>query len=472
MNLRLIIAMVAAKLAMYLSKLSGRGRGSSLPGMVALRICPDLLKYYQGQPRKGVIMTTGTNGKTTTSNMMADILEHDGYRVVTNREGANLITGVATAFIKTGTLTARLNCDYAVLEVDEAAFPVVTRWIKPSRVMVTNFFRDQLDRYGELDTTVGKVLDALNKLPGEVKLILNADDPLVARLARETGKVTIYYGVRPDATFSSTAAFSREAKFCPFCGCALVYNIYIYGQLGDFKCPQCGFTRMRPDIEAVDVISDEVGTKATIYDNSSSGRSVWSLYIPVQGIYNIYNGLAAFTTALSLGILPEKAVLCLTTYTPATGRMESFRYGNKQVTLTLVKNPTGFNQALTALLAQKGRQDIMIAINDNDADGRDISWLWDVDFEVLAQYPEQFNRFICSGQRAEEMALRLKYAGVPTILLATEKDYRRAINAALQGEGVAVGMMATYTALWPVEKILGQKAERVSYHANRMSSVS
>ncbi len=472
MNLRLIIALVAAKLAMYLSKLSGRGRGSSLPGMVALRICPDLLKYYQGRPRNGVIMTTGTNGKTTTSNMLADILENEGYRVVTNREGANLITGVATALIKASTLTARLNCDYAVLEVDEAAFPIVTRWIKPSRVMVTNFFRDQLDRYGELDTTVSKVLDALNKLPGEAKLILNVDDPLVARLSRETGKATIYYGVRPDAVLSSIAAYSRESKFCPFCGGTLVYNIYLYSQLGDYKCPKCGFVRPQPDIEAEDVTSDAVGTKAIIYDHSSSSRGVWPLYIPVQGIYNIYNALAAFTTALSLGVMPEKAALSLTAYTPATGRMESFRYGNKQVTLTLVKNPTGFNQALTALLAQKGRQDIMIAINDNDADGRDISWLWDVDFEVLAQYPEQFNRFICSGQRAEEMALRLKYAGVPIMLLAMEKDYQRAVNAALQGEGAAVGILATYTALWPVEKILGQKAERVSYRADRMSSIS
>ncbi len=473
MNQRLIIALLVAKLAMYLSKLSGRGRGSSLPGMVALRICPDLLKYYQGRPRKGVIMTTGTNGKTTTSNMLADILEHDGYRVVTNREGANLITGVATAFIKASTLTARLNCDYAVLEVDEAAFPVVTRWIKPERVVVTNFFRDQLDRYGELDTTVGKVLDALNGLSGEVKLVLNADDPLVARLAGETGKAFVYYGVRPDASLSSAAAYSREAKFCPFCGNTLVYNIYLYSQLGDYKCLQCGFIRPQPDFEAADVVSDAVGTKATIIcDSNSSGRGVWPLYIPVQGIYNIYNGLAAFTTALSLGVTPEKAAFSLTTYTPATGRMESFRYGNKQVTLTLVKNPTGFNQALTTLLARRGRQDIMIAINDNDADGRDISWLWDVDFEVLTQYLEQFNRFICSGRRAEEMALRLKYAGVPTILLKTEKDYRRAVDAALQGEGVLVSILATYTALWPVEKILGQEAERVCYHADRMSSVS
>jgi len=471
MKLRLIIAVIVAKLAMYLSKLSGRGRGSSLPGMLALRICPDLLKYYQGQSRKGVIMITGTNGKTTTSNMLADILTATGHRVVINREGANLITGVATAFIKASSLNGRLNCDYAVLEVDEAAFPVVTRWINPSLVTVTNFFRDQLDRYGELDTTVSKVLDALIKLSGQVKLILNADDPLVTRLAKETGKTTIYYGVRPEAALSSAAAYSREGKFCPFCGGTLVYNIYLYSQLGDYQCPGCGFARPQPEMEAVDVISAAAGTKASIC-GSKSFSGVWPISIPVQGIYNIYNGLAAFTTAMSLGILPEKATSSLSTYIPATGRMEAFCYGDKQVTLTLVKNPTGFNQALTALLAQRDKQDIMIAINDNDADGRDISWLWDVDFEVLAQYPEQFNRFICSGQRAEEMALRLKYAGVPTVQLDTERDYQRAVEAVLHGEGAAVGMLATYTALWPVEKILRQKAERVSYRADRVPSVS
>lgn len=329
-----------------------------------------------------------------------------------------------------------------------------------------------MDRYGELDTTVGKVLDALKKLPRDVELILNADDPLVARLARETGWTTIYYGVRPDASISSTAAYSREAKFCPFCGGTLVYNVYLYSQLGDFKCPQCGFARPQPNIEAIDVISDATGTRATTRVSSDSYRGIWPLFIPVQGIYNIYNGLAAFATALSLGVVPEKAVLSLTSFTPATGRMELFRYGNKRVTLTLVKNPTGFNQALTGLLAQNERQDVMIAINDNDADGRDISWLWDVDFEVLARNPERFSRFICSGQRAEDMALRLKYAGVSPSLLITEKDYLRAVEMALCGEGAAVGMLATYTALWPVEKILGQKAERVSFSADRVPSVS
>ncbi|WP_449241514.1 MurT ligase domain-containing protein [Desulfoscipio gibsoniae] len=471
MNLRLIIAILVAKLAMYLSRLTGRGRGSSLPGMLALRIYPELLKHYQGRTRKGVIMTTGTNGKTTTSNMLADIMEQAGYRVVTNREGANLITGVATAYIKSGTLTARLNCDYAVLEVDEAAFPAVTRWIRPNRVLVTNFFRDQLDRYGELDTTVAKVLGALKKLSGDTELILNADDPLVARLFKETGRTTMFYGVCPDAALSSAAAYSREAKFCPFCGVTLVYDFYIYSQLGDFKCPQCGFARPRPDIEAKDVISDAAGIKATIRGSGAYGGT-WSLFIPVRGIYNAYNALAAFAAALSLGVAPEKAAYYLTKYIPAAGRMESFCYAEKQVTLTLVKNPTGFNQALTSLLAYKGKQDVMIAINDNDADGRDISWLWDVDFEVLVRYLNQFNGFICSGRRAEEMALRLKYAGVPTCLLTTERNYRRALDAALHGEGAAVGILATYTALWPVEKILGQKAERVSNSADRVPSVS
>ena len=471
MYLRLMLAILVARLAMFLSRITGRGRGSTLPGKLALRICPGLLSRFRGQARKGVVMVTGTNGKTTTNNMLAGILEQAGFRVVVNREGANLMTGVATAFIRAGNFTGRINCDYAVLEVDEAVFPLVSTWIKPDTVVVTNFFRDQLDRYGELDTTVQKVMAALPKLPGGVKLILNGDDPLVARLAGETGFPALFYGIRPAPQLSAGPSYSREAKFCPLCGTALSYGIYIYSQLGDYSCPGCGFARPKPDLEASSVFEDQTGLKAAV----KGPGGYWEVNLPVRGIHNLYNALAAFTTSLSLGVAPQTAAASLEKYLPATGRMESFRYKDKPVVLTLVKNPTGFNQALSALLRDPGssRQEVLIAINDNDADGRDISWLWDVDFEVLAQHPEKFSRFVCSGQRAEDMALRLKYAGVPVWMVAVEKEYRRAVDAVLKGKGGAVGILATYTALWPVEKILSRRAERLKHHDSyRVSPVS
>lgn len=470
MNLRLFMALLIAKVVMYLSVLTGRGRGSSLPGMLALRIYPDLLKHFQGQSRKGVIMITGTNGKTTTSNMLDDMLEYSGYKVVTNREGANLITGVTTAFVKSSTLTGRVYCDYAVLEVDEAAFPLVTKCVKPNFVVITNFFRDQLDRYGELDMTIKNVLMAIQKLSQGTRLILNADDPLVARLARESQCCSAeFYGIRPVSELSGSASYSREAKFCPFCGKELIYNIYLYSQLGDYKCLKCGFARPQPDIEAISVHGDAKGTTATIQNENVK----WDIYLPVRGLYNLYNALAAFSTSVSLGIKPDDVVESLKMYIPATGRMEMFHYGAKMVTLTLVKNPTGFNQALANLRTVGAGQDVMIAINDNDADGRDISWLWDVDFEVLAHRKENLNKFISSGQRAEEMVLRLKYAGVPVEQIKLEKDFSQAIDTALNGEGTSVSIWATYTALWPVEKLLRQRAERVHQSGtNRRSSIS
>lgn len=460
MIVRFLAAIWLAKIAMAMSRLTGKGRGSSLPGMLALRICPDILKHYTGQTGLGAIMITGTNGKTTTSNMLAGALEHAGYKVVNNREGANLLTGVVTSFIKFSSVTGRVNCDYAVLEVDEAAFPVVTKWIQPQIVIITNFFRDQLDRYGELDTTILKVVAALKKLSPDTKLILNSDDPLVARIAAETGYKTTYYGIRPAAEIAGRVAYSREAKFCPFCGEALAYALYIYSQLGDYKCPSCGFTRPVPDIEAVSVRQHQSKTVGAVIRR---GSSEWRLKLPVRGLYNLYNALAAFTAFILLGLKPEIVIESLKQYSPATGRMETFKYENKKVVLALVKNPTGFNQALAGLLQGDEEQDLLIAINDNDADGRDISWLWDVDFEILLERQERFRRFICTGQRAEDMAVRLKYAGVPVARISIEKDYNLAIKTALSGEGQVISMLATYTAIWPVEKILSGMSERVKF---------
>lgn len=470
MILRLILAIVVARLAMFFSRLTGRGRGSSLPGMLALRIYPGILAHYRHQPRRGVVMVTGTNGKTTTNNMLARILEQAGYRLVANREGANLVTGVTTAFIRSGSLAGRVSCDYAVLEVDEAVFPVVAEWIKPDLVVVTNFFRDQLDRYGELDTTVQKVLQAIKKLPAG-ELVLNGDDPLVARLARESGFPARFFGVRPAPELSAGASYSREAKFCPFCGTALQYEIYLYSQLGDYSCPNCGFARPNPAVEAVAVHEDETGIGAVVH---APGGPL-EIRLPVRGLHNLYNALAALAVAQCLGVKPETAATGLGGYVPATGRMEVFRYRDRRVMLTLVKNPTGFNRALAALIGDPGAgpQEVLIAINDNDADGRDISWLWDVDFEILARYPEKFSRFVCSGQRAEDMALRLKYAGLPVAMVEVEKDYLRAVDTVLNGSGAAVGILATYTALWPVEKILSRRAERVKDHVSyRVSPLS
>ncbi|MFZ5646799.1 MAG: MurT ligase domain-containing protein [Bacillota bacterium] len=466
---RLFLALFAAKLATFMIKLMGKGRGSSLPGSVALKIYPRLIEDLRSRVKLGVVMVTGTNGKTTTNNMIAKILEGSGFKVLVNREGANLMTGVASAFAREMGVLVRQQLDYACLEVDEAAFPSVAARVMPQYVVITNFFRDQLDRYGELDKTVSLVRDSLKDMQG-TRLVLNADDPLVAQLSRSTGLQSIFYGVSEHEGVALHGSAAREAKFCPFCGRELAYRYYQYSQLGSYRCPGCGFIRPDPDVEGTAPRAEGTVTSCKVRFRQGS---VIPLSIPVYGMYNLYNALAAYSAALLLGVDPQRTAGLLLEYRPATGRMEKFSYRQKPVFLHLVKNPTGFNEGLGALVKMADMpMDVMIAINDNDADGRDISWLWDVDFETLADHQDRFREFVCSGQRAEEMALRLKYAGLPASKLAVVGSFKEAVQRTLGGAAGKAYILATYTALWPVERILSENAQRDQTQAKRLPHVS
>lgn len=466
LQLRVMLAILVAKLVVWLVRFLGRGKGSSLPGMVALKICPGILGVLARQPRLGVVMVTGTNGKTTTNNMIARVVTEAGYRVVVNAEGANLITGVTTAFVKAASYLGQVDCDYALLEVDEGSFPRVTRQVRPAIVVVTNFFRDQLDRYGELDKTISLIRNALLQLP-DTRLVLNADDPLVAQLAASTGLKTTFFGQGEHERVTTTATATREGRFCPRCCCELDYAYYHYSQLGTYRCPGCGFSRPPAQVEGLEASAAEGGITCHLRYPAGSR----SLAIPVPGLYNLYNGLAAFTVSLLLDLEPDRIIRALEGYTPATGRMERFRYRDKPVLLNLVKNPTGFNEGLNTLLALKGPVDVLIAINDNDADGRDISWLWDVDFEVLEERHHRLHSLVCTGQRGEEMAVRLKYAGVPVDKIVVKSSMSEAVKHILNSSGTSVYLLATYTALWPLERILSGYAKRES-HVESLPSVS
>jgi UDP-N-acetylmuramyl tripeptide synthase len=465
---------MAGKVTAIVSRIMG-WKGSSLPGLVARKIYPRVLEELGKQPRLGVVIVTGTNGKTTTNNMLACMVSGSGYKILLNSEGANLITGVTAGFIKAASIKGKTNCDYALLEVDEASFPRVVNEVMPKVVIVTNFFRDQLDRYGELDTTISFVQKSLNGLMGNkkvtdqgVQLVLNADDPLVAQFQRKTGWPAVYYGLSGSGRVFSAGSYSREAKFCPFCGEALIYAYYHYSQLGLYNCPGCSYRRPDPDVEVSHLQSLPDGTDCLV--RYSGGSTM--LHIPTGGFYNVYNALAAFTAGQLLKLDPAQAAAALRQFSPAIGRMERFSYRGKPVMLNLVKNPTGFNESLSAVLSVPGQKDLFIAINDNDADGRDISWLWDVDFEILEDNHQSFGSFICSGQRAEEMAVRLKYAGVPGEKIFVAGDLGQAISRVLEGQGSFVYLLSTYTALWPVQKILLNQAEKGELDAHRMSSVS
>jgi len=446
-------AIIVAKLAMYLSRFLGKGKGSSLPGLLALKICPAILGILAGQVRHGIIVVTGTNGKTTTNNMIACLLSGMGHNILANLEGANLISGVTTAFIKKTSFLGKVSCDYACLEVDEAFFSSVCTFTRPDIVVVTNFFRDQLDRYWELDNTIKYIRMAVEKIP-DVKLVLNADDPLVAQLQTATKeKTSLFFGLGENVRHLGREEQEvKEAKFCPFCGTHLNYEYYQYSQLGKYHCPHCRFERPPADVEGRQIQSSEINTCLVHFPGGSL-----PLTLPVSGLYNLYNAMGAFAVGLVIKAKPKDITSILQDFVPATGRMQSYNYLGKPVILNLVKNPAGYNESLRILLEVKHQLDVLIAINDNYADGRDISWLWDVDFEVLKNHT-QINFFVCSGTRAGEMGLRLKYAGISPDKIIVEPDLDFAVDRVLCGPGHHAYLLATYTALWPVEKKLAKSA--------------
>ncbi|OPX88796.1 MAG: UDP-N-acetylmuramate--L-alanine ligase [Pelotomaculum sp. PtaB.Bin104] len=450
MKLKLSTAIAAGKMAYWLSRVRGY-QGSSLPGKTALKLYSGTLHDLAKQVRKGIIVISGTNGKTTTSNMITEVLLDAGYSVVANREGANMIAGVTTSFLMSAALGGTIDCDYAVLEVDEASTPLVLTEVTPCVIVLTNFFRDQLDRYWELDKIIGVMRDSIKNFK-DTTLILNADDPLVAQFAALTGLRSLFYGLERQKNSNSSSTQTRESKFCPVCGTPLHYDYFHYGQLGDYRCPSCNFLRPAPQVEALELLAVPGGTNCRI----RIGQQSVELTIPTQGLYNVYNALAALSAGLHIGINTKSILFSLSRHQSVTGRMELFSHQGKPVYLCLVKNPTGFNQGIATLCDADGSKDVFIAINDNDADGRDISWLWDVDFEMLGEDHCAYERFICSGQRGEEMALRLKYAGIPVEKLAVNRDIRSAIKNVLAGGADSAYLFSTYTALWPVDKILKQ----------------
>jgi len=463
---RLSAAVLAGRIASWLCRVRGF-RGSSMPGLVARKADPDSLRKLAAQVRKGTIVVSGTNGKTTTANMITGVLGDAGYKVVSNREGANMIGGVTSSFVMSSGIDGKIDCDYAVIEIDEASMPGVLKEITPGVVVLTNFFRDQLDRYWELDKVIGVIRDSLREQKNVV-MVLNADDPLVAQFGKTTGLPAFFYGLAGTEHSRKTSTQMREARFCPFCGADLNYDFYHYGQLGTYNCLKCSFERPKPRVEALDAgVNGEANECRLFFD-----RREVSLSIQVQGLYNLYNALAAFSACLQLGIDVKTILKSLNNYQPVTGRMEKFSYKEKNVYLSLVKNPIGFSEVLAALCAAKGSKDVLIAVNDNDADGKDISWLWDVDFEMLASDHRPIRKLICSGVRGEEMALRLKYAGVPVEKIVVNRDLKVAVKNALNGSAGGAYLFSTYTALWNVHKIVKQLADKEDADAQHLSSVS
>ena len=440
--MRKLLAIWITKLLILAGKLAGK-KGSSTPGSAALRICPDILKLLAAQVRNEIVVVCGTNGKTTTNNLIASILKANGYKVVCNYVGANMLPGVVTAFISRAGWLGRLDADFACIEVDEISTVRVFRHFQPAYMVVTNLFRDQLDRYGEIDITLRYLKDAL-KLCGGTRLILNGDDPLLAAFGRQTGKQCVYFGVGQDVGIALNE--TKEGRFCLFCGAELHYDYYHYSQLGRYRCDSCGFARPAVEYEAQNVQLEH----GIAFDVKGKHFAV-----KYRGFYNIYNILAAYAAVDLLGARAENLNAVFAAYKPQIGRMEEFTIGGKQVVFNLSKNPAGFNQAISTVLGDKRPKDVLVVINDNAQDGRDISWIWDVDFERLADAKVQ--TLYAGGIRHHDVGVRFKYA---ELAFSDAPDVRAAVAKGIAAPGEVLYVLVNYTALFSTQDILKDMEDR------------
>ena len=435
MKIRFYFAIIMARLAYTAIKILGKSSGTSFVGMLALKICPNFLHYCSKYIKKDIVTVTGTNGKSTTSGIIAHILKTANQKVVHNLEGANMLTGVANVFA----LNVRpfKKFDYAVIESDEAYLTKLYDCMEADYLVVTNLFRDQLDRYGELDTTAGFIKNAIEKNK-HLKLILNADDPLVSTF--NLTDYAVYYGfenVEYDCTYEHKSNAPSEVFNCS-CKHPLQYSKQFFAQEGHYYCENCGYKRPDCDYPAdVKVFNDY-----SIITLNIKGIK-FEFRVNLTGLYNAYNALAAIAFGFENGLNQTEIQKALDSYKAIFGRTEKRTINGNPVLIQLIKNPTGASEVLKTVDLNSN---IVIAINDNYADGRDISWLWDSDFEQLKDAKKLV---ITSGIRAYDMALRLKYAGIPQEKIIVEPNVKRAIDKASKDDKTTV--LPSYTALLEIK---------------------
>ncbi|WP_324717364.1 MurT ligase domain-containing protein [Carboxydochorda subterranea] len=457
------LALWAGKVAMVASRQLGRG-GTAWPGRVAAAIDPDLLDHVARLPRQGTVVVTGTNGKTTTALLLHRIASRRGLRLIHNVAGANLPAGLLAAFIEGAGWWRAEAQDLAVLEVDEGAFPSVVGALRPRAVIVTNFFRDQLDRYGEVDGTVRRVREGIARAGEAVHWFICADDPLSVWLGEEAasaGQRVTYFGVQrapelpaPAGPSGARPPLSADGTQCVRCGTPYRYERLFYAQLGHYACPNCGHRRPLPQVQG-DVEQFGEDGAAVVGVSTSTGQLQLRLRLP--GIHNVYNALAAASAALALEFGPDEIAQGLEEATVPFGRTEEVWVRGRRVVLSLVKNPTSFDQVLATVAPLRPWRCVAIALNDLAADGRDVSWIWDVDFEgrLVPRLPAGIP-VICTGRRAADMAVRLKYAGVEVPRLVIETRLGEAIRQCLERatSDEPVWILATYTAMLSARKVL------------------
>jgi len=434
-RLRLGVSVGASKTVTSIVRLLRLGAASVLPGEIARRLQPKVLPLLFEQVRRGVILIVGTNGKTTTSLLLSTILQRQGWRVTHNATGANLINGLVTALLENTNLIGQLDADYAILEVDENILPLVLRSCQPQFILGLNLFRDQLDRYGEVDTISQRWKSAIAPLPPETVVILNADDPTLSHLGQQLPQKVLFFGLSEPEQYLDEIPHAVDSIYCPSCGHSLDYKGVYLSHLGDYQCPQCGFSKSQPAIDSRE----------------------WPQIL--IGLYNKYNTLAAGLVAIEMGIDTPAIYDTVKNFRAAFGRAEELEVDGKHVRILLSKNPVGMNETIRAVNdIQKagGASTKLLVLNDRTPDGTDVSWIWDVDTEKLVA---SGGTIVVSGDRVYDMALRLRYSQTESdkgFKLIVKEDLQDAIATALEHTPAneTLHILPTYSAMLEVRGLL------------------
>ena len=454
-----------ARAVASLSRLGGGG-ATSAPGKVLMRLAPDAIGTLGARLERGSVLISATNGKTTTATMAAAILERDGIALVHNQAGANMAGGIATTLLGAARPGGELAGELGLFEVDELWLASIASELSPRVIVLANLFRDQLDRYGELEAITERWEQAV--LASDAQLVLDADDPAIADLGRDRPG-TLYFGVQDDSLALPGMAHAADAKHCRRCGAPYVFDAIYLGHLGHYRCPSCGQSRPNPTVTASDVRLEGV-RRAHFTLRTPAGEAEIELALP--GLYNVYNALAAAALATALEVPLESIAAGLAATTAAFGRAESVTLAvsgegarasaARELRILLVKNPAGANEVLRTLALEPGEHDLLGVLNDHIADGHDVSWIWDADFELLAG---RVRLVTCSGTRAADLAARLKYAGIDPSRIRLREDLSAALHEASAGrpdENAPLYALPTYTAMLELRELLVARGEASS----------
>jgi UDP-N-acetylmuramyl tripeptide synthase len=441
----LSLEIAAARGVAALSRRLGTGGGTTIPGRLLAELDRGAIDRLAARLATGTAVVSATNGKTTTTAMAAEILR-PRHRLAHNAAGANLVSGIASALLTAG------DADLGLFEVDEGALPELVRRLRPSAVCLGNLFRDQLDRYGELELVAERWRDAVAALPAEARLVYNADDPQLAAVG-ETHPGGIAFGLDDPRVARPSLQHAADSKYCVRCGTPYTYAAAYVGHLGDYRCPRGDHARPSLQVAARDVSLQGLERSAFRLDTPEGSRRI-ELGLP--GLYNVYNAVAAGALARALGAELDEIAAGLERFSAAFGRFERIAVGGKRILLLLIKNPASANEAVRTLVEGGAPQVLVIALNDEIPDGRDVSWIWDVDFEPLLP---GLQTLVASGGRAAELALRFRYGGLDNDAIELVPALGAALDRglALTPDGGELIVLPTYTAMLGLQRLLASR---------------